>query len=282
MLGRQLFGQETGHRRFPAHPEHAPYGFTQHAGHIRHRKRHAGLHEGRISRAQQAIDDVADWHRLAVGNEIGLAGTGRAGLKMRQRLQMRLHHIVDVGAIHPVAAIADETQATGAGALHQAGQQLGIARAPDQPRAQSHRGEIRRVGGQHRTLGQHFTVRIMRGKIPGIRRVGFIAAGHRRASGVHHARGRGVHEAADAGGARFGQQHVGAGDIGAFEFLPGAPATGLGGVVQHRLHSGKCGTHFHGIIERAEHLCHAQRLQVFGEMPLQTDHGMALRQQAAA
>ena len=98
----------------------------------------------RADRAQQCVDDLAHRSRLAVADEVRAAGAGGARREMVERIEVRLRGVVDVGGVDAVVAVADEAQAAGARALDQARQQLVVARAPDQARAQRDGGERRR------------------------------------------------------------------------------------------------------------------------------------------
>jgi hypothetical protein len=84
---------------------------------------------GAPAACKQRIDDLADRHGLAVADEVRAAGTGGAWREVRQRIEMRLRGVVDVGGVDAVLAVADETQASGLGALDQSRQQLVVADA---------------------------------------------------------------------------------------------------------------------------------------------------------
>ena len=82
------------------------------------------------------------------------------GREVVERIEVRLRGVVDVGGVDEVLAVADEAQPAGARALDQARQQLVVARAPDQARAQRDGRERRVVGGEHCLLGDRLGGRV--------------------------------------------------------------------------------------------------------------------------
>src|SRR5690606_39422481 len=83
----------------------------------------------------------------------------RARREVLERIEVRLRGVVDVGGVDAVAAVADEAQAPGLRAFDQARQDLLVARAPDQARAQRDRRQARAAGQLAAVRRQHFLFR---------------------------------------------------------------------------------------------------------------------------
>ena len=124
-----------------------------------------------IGGLQQVIHGFVHRPGFAIGNKIGLAGTGRTDIQMTQGLKMGMHDIVDVSGIHLVETTGDEFQSSGFGALDQTWKQLGIARAPNQSWAQRHGRQRGRIGGENILFGDGFGRRIRRLEILAIGRI---------------------------------------------------------------------------------------------------------------
>src|SRR5690606_8520710 len=103
----------------------------------------------RAGRGQQRVDDLAHRFGFAVADEVRAPGAGGAGREVVEGVEVRLGGIVDVGGVDQVVAAADQAQASGTRTLGQAREDLLVADAPDQARAQCDSGEVRIVRRQH-------------------------------------------------------------------------------------------------------------------------------------
>ncbi|KAG1317265.1 hypothetical protein G6F62_012992 [Rhizopus arrhizus] len=149
----QLLGQETGQRRFATQAQQRPQPLADRADAIGGPEADRLVHRRRPHGGQQLVDQLAHRQRFAVGDEVRLAGAGRARCQGFEGEDVRPRGVVDVGGIDLVVAIAHQAQATLPCTLGQARHQLLVARPPDQARAQRYRRQRRIVGGQHALLG---------------------------------------------------------------------------------------------------------------------------------
>jgi hypothetical protein len=286
--GAQLLGQEARHRGLPAQRQHAPQRLAGHADRVRRAERQVPVHLGRAGRAQQGVEHLAHRPRFAVADEVGPAGAGRARRQAVEGVEMRLRGVVDVGGVHQVVAAADDAQAARLRARDQPRQDLVVARPPDQPRAQGHRGQRRVVGGQHGLLGDRLGGGVGRLEMLAIGRGFGGPAFHRMGGAVGDAGGGGVDQPADAVGAA-GLQHVPrAHHVRLVVAGVTAPGAGLGGVVEYRIKvsrvvaAGERGHHRVAVGQVAAQLAHAQRLQRRVVAAVETGDVVAARHQPAA
>ena len=98
-------------------------------------------------RLQQLGDELAKHDRLAVGDEVGLAGSALVG-----REHQPLDHVVDVGRVRELPAAADPGEAPGPHRIGDRWEQGRVAGAPDEPRPQDDGLEALAVGTAHRLL----------------------------------------------------------------------------------------------------------------------------------
>jgi hypothetical protein len=135
-----------------------------------------------------------------------------------------LGHVADQAQLPPRAA-------------ENARQQVRIAGAPDEVRAQRDGRELRRVGGQHALLGQRLGLRVGRAEMRGIRR-GLVDA-FEITTVVDHARTRRQHELADLVQLAGGEHVAGAAHVGLVIVLDAAPRADAAGAVNDRVDAGR-------------------------------------------
>ena len=283
MAGAELFGQEARHRRLALQRQHRPQAFAHHADGVGHAERQVLVHFRGARCAQQAVEHVAHRPRLAVADEVGLARAGRARGEMIEGIEMRLRGIVDEGGVDLVAAAADDAQAPGLRAFDQTRQDLVVARAPDQARAQGDGREAGIVGRQHRFLGDGLGGRV--------RCLEVFAVGHGLGGAAFDRMGRamgdagrgGVDQPADAVCAA-GLQHVLRADhVGLVITVVAAPGAGFRGVVEHRVETAReCRHHRVAVGKIARDLLHADGIERRVMAAIETGDVMPARDQPAA
>src|SRR5690606_20162662 len=106
--GAELLGQEAGQGRFAAQGQQGPGRLQHGAGGVGDGVGQAALHRWHASGLQQVVDDAAHRPRFAIGDEIGLAGAGRARRQRVQGQQVGAGGVVHVGGVHQVVAASDE------------------------------------------------------------------------------------------------------------------------------------------------------------------------------
>ena len=190
-----------------------------------HRRGDAGGRRRDALGGDQVAHEVAEPHRVAVGDEVGAAAAAVLG-----GAQQPLDGVVDVRGRGAVAAAADPAERARARALDQQREQRGVAAAPDEARAHDHRLERAAALLEHDLLGHRLRARVgrLRAQRERIRLVGV----HQRLAVHQHGLGADVDGAGHAGRAAGAQDAAGALDVGLHELLPGPEVLDLGGGVE--------------------------------------------------
>jgi len=180
-------------------------------------------------------DEIGHGEGFAVGDEVGFAGAGGGLGKVFGGEEVGVGGVVDVGGIDEIFSAADHGEAADAGAGEDAWDEVRIAGAPDEMRAEGNGGEVGRVGGEDEFFGDGFGFGI----------VGEVAFGIGGGFGdavfagaiEDDAGGAGEDEAGDAGLAAGGENVLGADDVGGVKVGVGSPDAGPGGDVEEDVDS---------------------------------------------
>ena len=114
------------------------------------------------SRLEDAVDDFLERPRVAIGDEVGLTGTGGARFEPVSGQEMGVGRVVDVDRVDEIRTISDKSQLAGPRPREKLRNEVCVPGAPDQMRPQGNRGEVGSVGRQHRHLGHCLGLRIGR------------------------------------------------------------------------------------------------------------------------
>ena len=150
--GRELLGQEPGHRRVVGPPQAGPGELGEGTARAWATGRGAGPRAGRPGGRADPRDQLGERPRLAVGDDQRVPGHP-LGVRAVERRQQRVDGVVDVRRVDERRSAADQRESAGAGPLDDAADQLGVAGAPDQVRADGDDGKGCRVGTQREPLG---------------------------------------------------------------------------------------------------------------------------------
>ena len=181
-------------------------------------------------RLQQLGDELAKHDRLAIGDEVGLAGAALVG-----REHQPLDHVVDVGRVRELPAAADPGEAPRPHGVGDRREQGRVAGAPDEPRPQDDGLEALAAGTAHRLLGPRLGRRVGRLRV-GPQRGGLVDPDQWLA-GNQGRLGPTVDEPAHTGASGAGERVLGPGDVAGDEVLPRSPLAEVGGQVKGGLTS---------------------------------------------
>jgi hypothetical protein len=268
MVLGQLGGHEAGHRRLATQRQHTPGGFAERPNQGGRTQRYFPGHGWFAETGEQSVDPVPEEDRLAVGDEVGASSGAAARVFVTYYVtktqgglgeEVGVDGIFDVDEVHAVLAGADDAEAAGAGAGQHAGDEMRVADAPDQVRAEGDGGERRGVGGEDLVFGDGLGQRI-RTRARGGERERLIRV-REGAAVVDHAGRAGVDEVFHAMLAGAFEQGAGAEDIGAVKIGVAAPDTNLGGGVENGLDARAGRADGVGVIERGADEADAAGLQ---------------------
>ena len=133
---RQLGGDEASHRRFARQRQSGPDCFTEASQNNGCTPRNAALQRWQASGCKQRVDPVPKIDGLRFVDEVRTTGDGAGLLHSELRLQVSCRDVLHIGNGHHVGTIANLPQATTASGLQQPGNQMIVARPPDQMRSQ--------------------------------------------------------------------------------------------------------------------------------------------------
>ena len=235
VVGRShLTGDKAGHRGFAFQAQGAVDPFQDAAGQAGFGGADVAADRRAAQAAQHLIDPLPQAHRRAVADKIGFAGLGTGWTQVLGGAQMGFHGIVDVGDVDQVVAGANFTQAAFVGHHNDSGQDVRIARAPDEVGAQRNsRKALLSVGPFNHLFGGRFGFGIVVEKVLGI---GLALVGPQAVFAVKGGAGRaGVDQPLHSVGLATFYDVFGALDVRFPIFGEGAPDAGLGGHVKDLL-----------------------------------------------
>ena len=166
--------------------------------------------------AQHRGDELAEDDRLAVGDEVGLAGRAPLG-----RQQQALDDVVDVGRVGDVAAAADPGPFARLDRLHHLRQQRRVALAPDEAGPHDDGLEALAARVADRLLGLRLGRRVGRRRVGSQRRR--LVDPDQRLAGHQRRLGAAVDEAPHPRLGAGGEHVARALDVAALEVLPRRP-----------------------------------------------------------
>jgi hypothetical protein len=168
--------------------------------------------------------------------------------------------VFDVDHVDAVLAITDDAQTAGAGTGKHAGNEVRVADAPDEVRAERDGAQGGGIGGENFALGDGFGEGI-RARAGGSEREGFVGVGE-GVSVINDAGGAGVDETGDAVFAGAGEEGASAEDVGAVKIFVAAPDAHFGGGVEDGRDTGASGLDGGGVVERSADEADAAGLEV--------------------
>ncbi len=151
------------------------------------------------------VDHLPERDRLALRDEVRLAGDGRAGLEPVGGQQVGFGGVVDINGVDKRMAPADPTEPARPSAGDDPGKEVVVARSPDQMWPERDRGQIGRVGFEDRLLGACLRLRIG-GLEPA--RIGRRLVHAFQVQAVEHDAGRARVDDASRTGRTAGRDHV--------------------------------------------------------------------------
>ena len=193
---------------------------------------------------EQLGDELAENHRLAVGDEVDAAGPAALGSQHQP-----MDHVVDVGGGRAVAAAADPGEALLLDRRDEGRQDRRVARAPHEPGTDDDRLEAVGVGLANHLLGHRLRRGVERLRVGPQRRI--LVHVHERLARQQRRLRPDVHEPAHARCAGCLQRIARAAHVDALELLAVAPLAQVRGGVEDDIGARGAGAHRVAILEVA-------------------------------
>ena len=168
MRGRQLFHREPRGGWLAPDPEKTPCPLCDGAGRQRQARRHGANRDLHAQRGEQALDDLTLRQRFVVGHEVGFAGATRPAGQFLQRPYVGVGRIVHVHGVDDLVG-RRQGQAPAARPGDESWQDVRIAGAPDQVRAQGGALQMAVAGREDHLFRLGFAGRIGRCEMVGDR-----------------------------------------------------------------------------------------------------------------
>ncbi len=161
VAGGELRRDEARHGRLARKGEDVPGELAEGAAEVAQAGRDPPRDRRNVEPSKELVGPVPQPHRLLLPEEVRPTGVGRLRAQGAQRVRVGRRGVVDVGQADLVIAGAQDREPTAPPALEQARNQMRVARADDEVRANGAGGERSlAVRAQHQALGHGLRLRI--------------------------------------------------------------------------------------------------------------------------